>query len=223
MRVRASRHEEIRKLLLACDNPAMLYGLLGDVVRDISVRADEYREEAVYHPLGFIYVPLMRGGSWTLRLHFWTPEGKPVVETWDPYTVHMHTWDLYSYVLCGEIVNQIIEVEEAPGDGRFRVFDIVGEGRRSTITPTERTVNARVTSEQRVPAGGMYRMSNSTYHTSLNPTGVDIVTAALVVRVPGARERTLGPLDGKTHQYLRPSCPPAELASQAARVAEGLL
>lgn len=205
---------QIRRLLLARDDPGRLNEQLICLVHELSVGSRTF--DAVYHPLGFVYVPLLRARDWTLRLHFWKAGGVPVVGTWRPYMVHMHTWDLYSYVLQGDLVNQVISVEETSRRADFRVFEIVGKDRVSTISPTSTTVRASISSEQRVSAGHFYSLPHGQYHTTLNPSGRDIVTAALVVRVPGTMERTLGPLDGQTHDIVRRPCASSELADHAA-------
>src|SRR5690349_16404619 len=109
-----------------------------------------YLPAAFFHPLGFVYVPLMRGAGWSMRLHLWNNQGPRTPLTTSPY--HMHTWDLTSYVYTGRLANELVEVTADRERPEYRVFDILGDGRQSTLQPTEQLVRARVCGNEEVGA-----------------------------------------------------------------------
>jgi hypothetical protein len=210
----------IRTILAGKDSAGPIRNLLVDLLDGIGSGTRNFR--AVYHPLGFVYVPLIREKDWSLRLHLWLAEETRMTTTFSPYQVHMHTWDLSSYVLHGSLQNQMIDAGQDQDGPQFRVFDIVGHGNESVISPTADVVRASVASTHSVHAGEIYRIPHSRYHTTLNPTGKDMITVALVERVPGTTERALGPLDGNRHTVTRRLCPAKDLAARASKAREVL-
>jgi hypothetical protein len=169
----------------------------------------EYRPAAFFHPLGFVYVPLLRRPGWSMRLHLWSSDGPRTPLTTSPY--HMHTWDLISYVHTGRLANELVEVTAECQRPEYRVFDIFGDGSQSTLQPTDQLVKARVCGTEEVGAGELYGMPAERYHTTVNVGSEPLITVALMTYVPGTKERTLGPLTGAAHVVPREPCTPSEL------------
>ena len=176
-----------------------------------SIARGAYRPAAFFHPLGFVYVPLLRRPEWSLRLHLWSSDGPRTPLTTSPY--HMHTWDLISYVHAGRLANELVEVAADRQRPEYRVFDIFGDGSQSTLQPTDQLVRARVSGTEEVGAGEIYGMPAERYHTTLDVGREPLITVALMTYVPGTRERTLGPLTGAAHVVPRHPCSGGELIS----------
>ncbi len=186
-----------------------------DLIDEIAAGKCAFR--ALLHPLGFVYVPLLRGPDWTLRLHIWDTARVPASPIF-----HAHTWDLTSYVLHGGLENQLVHADTGVSDPAQRIYRVVGHGDVDEFIWTDKTVRAEVESSEQVFTDQIYRMTSGSYHTTINPAGSDLVTVALAERVPGTEEQVLGPLDGSSHSYIRLPCPADLLQSHAACVLEKL-
>src|SRR4030081_347780 len=83
-----------------------------DVLTDI---ADGRRDLlAVRHPLGFICLPVQRSDADGVCVHLWQAELRNARSTTSQ--VHAHSWDLLSYVLFGEVHNEIVDVADDPAN-----------------------------------------------------------------------------------------------------------
>lgn len=213
--------------------PNLLRRHVVDLLDGIASGSRTFR--ALYHPLEFVYVPLLRGDGWTLRLHIWLTDvtsgsslsggthGNPLPNKAggnSPY--HAHTWDLKSYVLLGDLENQLVHADQTAIDPLLRVYKVVGQGDVDLFERTDAVVRPEIESSERVHEGEMYGMASGKYHTTLNPSGGALVTVAFIERVPGTEEQVLGPLDGASHSYVRQTCPSEDLQEHAARTLAAL-
>lgn len=181
-----------------------------------SLATERLTPTCLRHPLNFLYVPLDRRPDSALRLHLW-----PGGATWHSLATsryHLHAWHLTSYVHCGWIVNTMIEAHTSPDTPTHRVFDVVGDSTTDILTPTDELVSPVVVSTETIRGGGVYRIEAGRYHASEAAHDGWSVTVALVTRVPGARERALGPISLTSHRTRREPGRPAELANAARQI-----
>ncbi|HEY0194089.1 MAG TPA: hypothetical protein VGC42_23390 [Kofleriaceae bacterium] len=176
---------------------------------------------AVYHPLGFVSVPLAKTRDTMLRLHFWDPE---VGST--PLPFHCHRWHLTGYVVCGHLQNKIIAATPAAEDlgdaTRLRVYREVVSPRSDEFERTDELVRPELRSLEDVRAGQRYTMDAGLFHTTVNPTGQALVTV-IMVNDRGQREMALGPVDGEPRYRLQRSpCQPSDVRARSARILESL-
>ncbi|GHJ53032.1 hypothetical protein Nm8I071_23390 [Nonomuraea sp. TT08I-71] len=204
----------IRDLILANEDTAQLEALTTSFLHDLASNRGAF--DSIYHPLGFIYVPMLKDDGGMLRLHLWLDGGTPEDITTSPY--HMHTWNLTSYVHCGSLENQMIKVDAGGPLGPYRVFEIIGNRQRGELQATDEEVRARIDSVERVTAGNVYRIPAGQYHTTVNTSEGDLVTVAYVQKVAGTMERNLGPVNTPTHIVERQACPPDDVARAARTV-----
>jgi hypothetical protein len=178
--------------------------------------------DAVVHPLGFVYVPLLRTPVQTLRLHIW-PEGakseRPNGTVVSP--MHDHTWDLASYVICGELRNVVVTVTEDRLAPTHRVFEIHGDGAVDDIRATGTVVRVVGEAEDKVSVGQTYRMGSDLIHRTEPGAGV-VATLVAARRTSKRVERALGPLELQGYRSERQVCPPRRVAAAAAAVLEAL-
>ncbi|GLX47440.1 hypothetical protein Shyhy01_03900 [Streptomyces hygroscopicus subsp. hygroscopicus] len=199
---------ELRALLASGTADERLGRGCAEILRDIA--RGRLTPRGLRHPLGFLYVPLDRRPDSVLRLHLWPRRPWWSTLTTSPY--HMHAWRLVSYVHRGAVRNTTVEVRAAAdGDAEYRVFDIDGEGERDLLVPSEETVAVSSRATSTVRAGGLYGLDVGTFHCTSLLEGTAAVTLALVDRVPGARERALGPCGLGRHSTLRATAPADEL------------
>jgi hypothetical protein len=173
------------------------------------------RFPAVRHPLGFLYAPLLREWPRALRLHIWLPDAPRPQLTTSP--IHDHTWQLTSFVVCGELENRTIHVEDAR-DPTHRIFEIRGAGGDDLLEPTERLVRFGCSGVERVRQGGRYVVAAGQFHFTEVAEGVTTATIVLAERKRSTPERSLGPLGTPKHAMRRADCLPAELAEAAEAV-----
>ncbi len=105
----------------------------------------------VIHPLTFLYFPLHRTDTQTLRLHIW-PSGRTYE---DPTTseYHKHAWSLTSYVISGSVQNELPTVTPIDAqDADYRLYDIEGRGERTTSRPPTHWSASRTTSSTSMPS-----------------------------------------------------------------------
>lgn len=167
---------------------------------------------AVRHPLEFVCLPLWREGTSGLCLHVWPGDGhdsSPVV--------HAHSWDLWSYVVCGTVVNEVMRVRDDGTDPGHGLYAVTSRGRVDEFRDTGRRVVCAPGERQEIPAGQVYRLSSGRFHRS----GHQGFTATLVLgeQREGLENLVLGPLGGhRWHDLPRETCSPRETRRLIERV-----
>jgi hypothetical protein len=157
--------------------------------------SDDLPAPAVRHPLDFSCVPLHRGRRQGLCLHVW-PDGC------DPApTVHAHSWDLWSHVLHGTVLNQVMSVRDDDEAPESRVYEVRTVEGVDSIRATGRTVSCVPQDSQEVHAGQIYRLSAGLFHWS----GHRGLTATIVLAEHHKElgNLVLGDLDGD-RRLVRP-------------------
>jgi hypothetical protein len=157
---------------------------------------------AIRHPLGFICLPVARHDEHGICIHMWT--GRPAKPQLTTSPIHSHSWDLFSYVLYGEVRNQLMQVTDAPATPSHRVFEVHNDGDIDEIRYTARLVHCAPGSEQPIAAGNFYRVAAGEFHMTVVAT-----QAATVVLGRGRTDMidlSLGGLTTPTHRVRRQRC-----------------
>jgi hypothetical protein len=201
-------------------------GDAGYVVRgwafDLLTQISEGRRRlhGVRHPLGFICLPVEREADRGVCVHLWCDRminAQPTTSV-----IHSHSWDLLSYVLFGQISNQVVAAADAPERPEYRVFEVRSHGDVDEIRATARLVRAEPAAVELANAGSSYRLPAARFHVTTIPDAQDTATVALGVSRPGAFDLTLGPIGTSTHQVRRQRCDAEETALAARIVADRL-
>ncbi|HET6211996.1 MAG TPA: hypothetical protein VFE14_03880 [Micromonosporaceae bacterium] len=171
-------------------------GQLRACATDVLIRAARYADALIRHPLGFLCLPLHRGTGLGLCLHVWLPGLGDAELTTSP--VHAHTWDLTSHVVCGQVNNELIGIEEG---GTHRICAIISEGGVDKISPTSRLVAYRVVGTQRVGPGQTYTLPAGRFHTTRTPAAAATLVLA-ETRLPPP-EYALGDPGTRSHRVVR--------------------
>lgn len=160
---------------------------------------------AVRHPLEFVCLPLHRSHRVGLCLHVWTGSGEV-----SSSVVHAHSWDLWSYVVQGTVLNQIVDVRDEPEAPDFELYTVASTGTKDEVRTSGRRVVHAPRPRQEVPAGRIYRITSGLFHRS----GHRGPTATLVLgeQHEGLENLFLGPLNGyRGANSSRVRCSPAEV------------
>ncbi|MDL4820594.1 hypothetical protein [Actinomadura opuntiae] len=221
------RYDEIRGDIRAGRAARTLPAWAGRVLEDVV--AGRSPVPAVRHPLGFLCLPVERGGDFGVCLHIWTPEVRPVPSTTSP--VHCHSWDLLSFVLYGTVRNVRMDVREGPGQAgeglgeagegpgeagaavpgsTGQVFEVVSRGDVDELRATGRAVRYRSGPSAAHRTGESYTLPAGVFHSTLIEDGLDAATVALGRQTPGGGDLSLGPMDVPTHQVRRARCDPGD-------------
>ena len=169
---------------------------------------------AVRHPLGFHCFPVLRETGYGLCVHVW--HGGPAATEPPP---HSHSWDLTSYVLDGAVVNRLIDVHDAPTGATDRVYDVDTSEAVDRLRATPRLVRRTLRAEHTTTGGGVYRLAPGRFHTTAVPADGGAITVVVGSGSVGtARDRVLGPLDGRSYDTVRRRCDPTETTALARAV-----
>ncbi|MGH3933839.1 MAG: hypothetical protein ACRDS1_02460 [Pseudonocardiaceae bacterium] len=188
------------------------------VIRVMTAIAEGTRPvAAVAHPLGFICLPVVRRGDYGVCVHVWTgqPPAEPTLTT---SQIHSHSWELLSYVLYGEVHNQLVQVTDAPVSPRYRVFEVHSDGDCDEIRYTTRLVCCAPGAVQAIAAGGSYQLAAGEFH--MTAVVAQAATVVLGRSRPGVVDLSLGDLDTPTHRIPRQRCAPHETACLARALAD---
>lgn len=128
----------------------------------------------MWHPLGFVSLPLKEGNGWALKLHYW-PKGvrKPKSPDWQ---IHDHRFHIESRVLYGTIGNWIYRIEEG---GDSRLFPVSYSGKDSILESNGLPVTAILEKEDYHKAGTVYEISRSVFHQAYVPLDSSVMTIVL--------------------------------------------
>ncbi len=186
--------------------------------------AREYcSHSALRHPLGFLYIPLARWPEETLRLHIWPVESeRRRLASGEVSPVHDHTWHLLSYVICGNVTNFVVDIEQDAVNPTNRVFEIYGAGLVDEIRATDTLVRVTGETPTGYGAGEIYSMGSDLLHRTMAGAGVT-ATLVLARRTSKRVERALGPIGLGSYEAVRERCPEPEVARAAASVLDALL
>ncbi len=159
---------------------------------------------AVSHPLGFLCLPVHRSGEQGVCIHLWGSRWQRAALTTSP--AHCHSWELRSWVLAGELHNQIVRVIDDTESPTHRVFEVHSSAAGDQIRPTGRLVRHEVATTVTYRAGEPYQLSAGVFHQTLVPDTEELVaTVALGTTRAGAVDLSLGGLRTTGHQMRRVS------------------
>lgn len=183
-------------------------------VRAALDRLTEGDVPAVVHPLGFACLRVRDG----LCCHVWLP-GEPELEpTVETSPIHCHRWRLESHVLAGEVGNAVFTVRPSnQSAASHRVYDVRVEPDADVIRPTGQYVRAAPGCPTYFGPGQSYTLPAGVFHISIiDKPAVTLLTA---VRVPGVRDRVLGPLIPPANRSTRRRTASPALTAQVADLA----
>jgi hypothetical protein len=174
-------------------------GILGEIlVGDLVV-------DAVSHPLGFLCLPVYRRGDEGVCVHLWERRWRHDSLTTSP--THCHSWELLSWVLVGELRNQILRITDDVVAPTHRVFEVRSEADGDEIRATPRLVHVDVAAETAHAAGESYRLPAGVFHETVIPdSGGPVVTIALGRVVAGTVDLSLGGTHTTGHRVRRTVC-----------------
>lgn len=190
------------------------------VIQVMTAIADGARPmTAVRHPLGFICLPVQRRDQYGICVHVWTGHtpAEPEVTT---SPMHSHSWDLLSYVLYGEVRNQLVQVIDAPAAPSHRVFEVHSDGDSDEIRCTTRLVCCVPGEAQATAAGGAYQLAAGKFHMTMVPA--QAATVVLGRSRADVLDLSLGDLETPTHRIPRQRCVQQETAHLARTLADRL-
>jgi hypothetical protein len=205
---------EIQQRTAGARMPARVLATMKEIARG------HRKMTAIRHPLGFVCLPVQRRGAYGICVHLWTEQRTDAELTTSP--MHSHSWDLLSYVLYGEVRNQLVRVTDAPDDPTHRLFEVHSDGDTDEIRPTDRLVRCEPGPMQSTSAGGSYRLTAGEFHMTVVPGAAQAATVVLGHARADAVDLSLGEVHTRRHRVSRQVCTQPETAQAAELVAQRL-
>jgi hypothetical protein len=129
------------------------------------VARGECAPRAKLHPLGFHCIPVYRSAGFGLCVHGWLPGAQR--ETSPTSDMHMHTFDMISSVLTGNVINTELDLVEQ-GRDRYRIFEIGKDGGEDVDVFTDTGLETAIETREvtKVSAGRQYAIARFVYHSA---------------------------------------------------------
>jgi hypothetical protein len=187
-------------------------------LRDIAAGRRTLR--AAVHPLGFTCLPVVREGRYGVCVHVWL-RGQPRARL-TTSAVHAHSWDLVSYVLIGQLCNELFRVADAAmtDPGTWRVLEVRSHGDADDIVPTPRLVRCDPGETELAVRDDVYAVPAGTFHSSVAVGAEVTATVALGCAVSGGADLSLGDPATRTHRVQRARLDANDTAALARMVIE---
>ena len=168
------------------------------------IRDGERAPAAKLHPLGFHCIPVYRSEDFGLCVHGWLPGARR--ETSPTSDMHMHTFDMVSMVLHGEVINKELDLVAA-GPKRYRIFEIDKDGGEDVDLFTDTGLDTAVLEHDplKVSPGQTYSIRSKVYHSAEETArkGDFTVTLMLAKNWDDGPQRTLVELERVATTPLR--------------------
>lgn len=172
----------------------------------------------VRHPLGFLCLPLERTSDQGVCVHIWSDRLANARATTS--ATHAHSWDLLSYVLFGNLRNELVGVADAQQGPTHRLFEVDSGGDGDEIRRTARLVRRGAATTEFLQRGDVYSLPAGVFHETVPQS--EAATIALGRCRPGTVDLTLGGLDTDSHRTRRHLVGQDETAHSAALVLDRL-
>ncbi|HEU0086562.1 MAG TPA: hypothetical protein VFQ77_02720 [Pseudonocardiaceae bacterium] len=205
---------DYREVLREIRQPTAAARVPGRVRRTLQQVAHGHRRlTAVRHPLGFLCLPVQRRGAYGICVHLWTGQQPEPELTTSP--MHSHSWDLVSYVLYGEVRNQLVQVTDEPAAPTHRLFEVLSDGDGDEIRPTARLVRCQLGPVQSTTAGDNYQLAAGEFHLTVVPGAAEAATVVLGHARADVVDLSLGEPRTRQHRVSRHRCTELETAQAA--------
>ena len=146
-------------------------------------------------------------------MHIWESSGTS--STLTTTSIHSHSWDLFSQVVCGQLKNIKICVTDGSPFPTHRVLEITSADGTDLIHATQRLVNWRHGESVHIVAGQNYKLPAGMFHVS-RPSATGLTATVLLAEYRyTSPELALGRLDWCDRAVARQVCPPKDLRLMA--------
>ena len=174
-----------------------------DILENIILEPDLV--DAVWHPLGFMYIELLHNNGISLRIHVWSLMQREYASL--GWLIHKHNWSLSSYVICGSLKNYIYELVSNREVPTHRIYTVEYQGLTNHLLATEELVSYKILNNELISKGGVYRVEPGIFHRTETKKDTFVATMIMAVDTPGERNEVLGIIDGsKCYTMTRPRC-----------------
>lgn len=208
---------------------ALRAGVEPETVEDLAVallsRLSESTEEVegTWHPLGFIHARLFHDGDASLRLHIWPGSARSPAGTEALSPIHDHIWDLVSQILCGELINHIVDVIPSATESATHEMGLVQyQGRENAVEGSGSYVSWREAASQVFRVRDRYHVPPGVFHYTEPGEARPLATIVSALVVRSGSPRTLIPRGKHERATTRALCDPEVLRTEIAAVLEVL-
>ena len=166
---------------------------------------------AAWHPVaGFIYLNIGSRGSYNYRFHIWHPNGTKIYKYYSWPIIHQHRWTLNSYVVKGEIVNDIYEVNNSPDHPTHSLYRVEHKSSEDRFLPCNENVTVALNSSTHYLTGQFYEVRTNQFHSTKHAN--ESIGATLIqTNSISSKSKVVGPLSGVIHPMIRVACSKSDL------------
>lgn len=189
-----------------------------DKIRNIALKKidelllrDNLSNQAVWHPLGFIYLKLGKvlDGKGTLRFHIWSKKYTKIQD--DDFLVHKHLFSFKSFILTGSLTNELYRLKEKNSSNIYThsVYSVSYENGTdiSILTKSEKKVRCLNYFKSKFQKGDIYEMDIDDFHKSIVHSDL-LATFCLTYNHQEIPPMVIGNLKGmEEYRYERENCP----------------
>jgi hypothetical protein len=146
----------------------------------MEIAKGERAPRAKLHPLGFHCIPVYRSADFGLCVHGWLPGSER--ERSPTSDMHMHTFDMISMVLHGDVINVELDLVDA-GSARYRIFEIRKDGGEDVDVFTDTGMETAVSKREpaKISAGRKYAIARNIYHSAYETVRNEDFTVTLML------------------------------------------
>ncbi|KOU42460.1 hypothetical protein ADK53_07540 [Streptomyces sp. WM6373] len=189
----------------------MDYELQRTLVSLEEIASGDRELRAVRHPLGFLCLPLLREGLRGICVHLFEADNRAEP---DASPLHAHSWELRSRVLYGRVANVPVRtrvVRDGEDGATHRVFEVHSRSDGvDEIRPTPLLVRSEPGPAHISSGGETYTLPAGEFHATALEGPEPAATLVHGLSVPGRRDLSLGPLDGRPRRTTRRLCDKAQ-------------
>ncbi|AQT71294.1 MULTISPECIES: hypothetical protein [Streptomyces] len=176
-----------------------------------AIASGQRQLHAVRHPLGFLCLPLLREGPRGICVHLFEADNHAEP---DASPLHAHSWELRSRVLYGRVANLPVRtraVRDGEEGATHRVFEVHSHSDGvDEIRPTPLLVRSEPGPAHISSGGQTYTLPAGEFHATALEGPEPAATLVHGLSVPGRRDLSLGPLDGRPRRTTRRLCDKAQ-------------
>lgn len=131
---------------------------------DLILNQNKWINEFYRHPLGFFYCRLAERKDRQIRLHIWEKD----YQIKDDLFIHDHYYDLYSWVLCGKILDFSYKVSPLKKSGIYSKFvsGYVDSENNRMLKRTDEFQQVKKIAERTILKGDKYSIPKGSYHSN---------------------------------------------------------
>lgn len=167
---------------------------------------------ATWHPVaGFIYLNIGSSGTYNYKFHIWHPNGSEIYKSQAWPIIHQHRWNLNSYIIKGEIVNDIYKIYDSTHNPTHSLYKVDHKNLEDFFLPYNMDVEVSLDYSICYLTGQFYEVLKNQFHSTSQTNKSLGATLVQTAKAVNSKAKILGPLKGVLRPMRRIECSKSEL------------